>query len=1569
MKSALRHVAARLSTVPTLFLLALSIQAGEAKPKTPPAPTKTKTKDTSKDPIKSDYVGYVPPFVGEIAQAQRYGGAFQGWLRSPKEMKLSSEQKFYTLNLIKEDERANALVLAGLQKEEAGQYREALKMYQIVIKKYPNELYRVSEYGVFVPISQYCQRRILNFPKEDLAYYRTLVDAPAREAFEQARRQYSLIGFSEVVDNFLATSYGDNALFELGNASLDTGHYLAALERFSTLRDFFPDSECKTKELDLKIAYCRKMLNFKASKSSVGNTADSTAKDKLSAQALEKLKKVVAGAKPPSYPFHSQLTSPPNLAADDYTLHRPTSDPFGLKTPVWKRTIPGSRRDHYIYSQPVVTENSVLFRHKNKIYSHSILNGKQRWVNDIGGRATWQNWHARQYPLERILVQDGMVFTPIFKIGPSLAALDEVTGQLKWAYGPMVAATPEQARMRFESAPTGGPRTVFAAYIQDNIDGETHTDSEYGVMAFDSTTGRVRWRKSLCRLTPGKFAGGFANRVRNRIRSFSSPPLYKQGTVYVNTNAGSLAALDSLSGRVKWLMRYPYWPGIHDSTRQFGGASGRREMHNQRAEEPMMWFNQQALLIGEKLYSAPVDTKFMFCLDRRSGKVIWAKPKMGPGFTHILGAARNGQIVVVTSGRGHPVQMLDPNTGKAVWASGDLPQKETSPIMKYALPGGGGIKGIYQPRRWFELAGRPFMTSDDMLYVPIWSDVSRYGFNNAINYNLIEISLKEKKITGRRRYLTGEYIAKANFYIKWAGERYKELLTLPHKNKQVLEHMKIFKETSEDKAPVNEYDAFKPFSKITFERYGVLFELKFGTREIEMVFDKDAVLKELEKQTSPEADFAKAELAFAESRYARSSTLFQRCLTRMSSEDLDFRAAVNQQLFRVPQFLARSGIRSGDKDKELTNVLGMSRTASTLSEEIETLFALSEAHERQGQYPTAARFLRSIIRTYGHHEYPISAVSASESMQLMEAAKKVIVKYEGLLKKSLYRQPMSEGMHLLTKGLPLYHSTVSPLPKELTVRAGDLAAQRLKRMQENSSGFAKQSAGEAGSKLVGRPVEEQLHRIREYPGTPSAQKILNDLFASAEKEKSDAGRKRLWQLADTARVGGLEVPDAFKQRVLAPTEVFKPVAMEKALKAREHTFVDADGAERIVLQRRGNRTIEPDLLFLGARVRKRLDNKFVLSCLNLKDGKIKWEIKRLRLRGTGQEPGFFNAFVHKDTVVVHGLYDVLAFALSDGKLRWRYRVPFDFEIKHGLLNGDLLILAGKAETVALYVPTKSDAGEVAWQVKEQGDIYLDPYFHGNRLVSVRKLPFNVTVRYRATGKLIGRLDLPDLSLFEAHPLLDNGPSALPAAHDGKRLFLTDTWYYIGIDVENLSITWKRLIDQNDVTRRPPLRFAQRGKYLAVLKQDYDQKTIYMLSSESGRVLWRTDIKDANSPRPMHSMLIDGEKIYGFEVHPGQGYYLVSRECRTGKLLFRQKVEGYGSKPSVSLFSKVFGTYLVARVQDKQDFELKVFDLAQKGKPVYTLKQKGVGTFGVPGRASATVQAGRPVLLTKNQLGF
>jgi len=129
-------------------------------------------------------------------------------------------------------------------------------------------------------------------------------------------------------------------------------------------------------------------------------------------------------------------------------------------------------------------------------------------------------------------------------------------------------------------------------------------------------------------------------------------------------------------------------------------------------------------------------------------------------------------------------------------------------------------------------------------------------------------------------------------------------------------------------------------------------------------------------------------------------------------------------------------------------------------------------------------------------------------------------------------------------------------------------------------------------------------------------------------------------------------------------------------------------------------------------------------------------------------------------------------------------------------------------------------------------------------------------------------------LFDDHPLIDNGPRELPIAHDGKQLAVSDSAYYLMLDVEKMKVAWKRLIDANDMSRLPPMRFELNGDYFAVVKQDYDAKTIHMLSARTGDILWRTDPKVPTSPQPIYSMVIRDGKLYGIRPHAGQGFYFV-----------------------------------------------------------------------------------------------
>jgi outer membrane protein assembly factor BamB len=145
-------------------------------------------------------------------------------------------------------------------------------------------------------------------------------------------------------------------------------------------------------------------------------------------------------------------------------------------------------------------------------------------------------------PLTLSISEDGMVFTTLYKVGPTLVALDQITGQLRWAYGPMAATTRDEANTRLEAAPAGGPLTVYAGYVQDNIEGDTHFDSSYGVRAFDTLTGRLLWDTEVCRLSPGRMATNIAASRRNRM-----PPHSGQGWLFRYLASSSRTTVESVS--------------------------------------------------------------------------------------------------------------------------------------------------------------------------------------------------------------------------------------------------------------------------------------------------------------------------------------------------------------------------------------------------------------------------------------------------------------------------------------------------------------------------------------------------------------------------------------------------------------------------------------------------------------------------------------------------------------------------------------------------------------------------------------------------------------------------------------------------------------------------------------------------------------------------------------------------------------------------------------------------------------------------------------------------------------
>jgi outer membrane protein assembly factor BamB/tetratricopeptide (TPR) repeat protein len=1418
--------------------------------------------------------------------------------------------------------------------------------------------------------------------------------------------------FSIVVDKYLATSYGGKALQFLGDAALDRGNYLEALEYFKTIVAFIPDKEMQTPELKLKIKFCEKALG------QLSEVDTEEGKSKLTEKEIQLLKTAIQKEIPNKKNVTNQRSSGDYISGDDYTSFKPTLDPLGLLPSEWENDLLSSRDDFFVYGQPVITDTSIVVRLKNIIYCYSILNGNLRWKNDMGGKAVWQDWGQRQYPLEDVVIQDGIVVAPIFKGGSSLVALDEITGQLKWAYGPMASTDNDLSLMRFECSPAAGPGTIYANYVLDNIKGDTHIDTEYGVIAIESSTGRLKWRRQVCRLQPGKFDGGFGTARKSRIRSFFTPPLYHEGTVYVSTNAGAVSAMDGLSGRIKWLMRYPYYPSVHDLTIQFGRLYHfRNGVPLMQPHTPMFWLNQRPLIVGENLYVMPINSPFMLCVDRGSGKINWTFDKPTAGFNYFLGPISTGELVITGNGRKvrslgslgetnlrDPLYLVDPKTGSITWKSPDIILFDEQPVMNCGINPASAAKqygGANINIRYFETNARPFLMEGDRIILSGWADQSwRYPKEKSYMapveidfwqyrpgmyvFAMSELDLLNKKILNQRRYYADPILVNAEQIINDKTNRnhwnmpmgapltLEDLSKIPRRTKEQDDQMAALEKVIADHVPVNEYPAFMPFSRVTFSRFGVPFELRLSPRKISMVYDRGAFEAMIKPDESLLALFSKSEICVKDGDYLKASEYLKQCMQMVSPEDINFRALIKQQFYKVYLELTRASIRAHKPQKQMEYTLGMSNTASVLPEEIEALFALAEAYGNNNLMLKASSCLRTLIEVYGHHEYPISTLAA-KACYFQEDSAQIQNTFSEIFKEAksnvgvIYQKEAEKALDLTNNSFPLFYSSVSPLPKELIVRTGDLAILKLIELLKKDKGLEAEYSKVGEAELGNDQVNQLFFHVWKYPNTSMGQTAFDKIFLLSKnlevEEKRDLWRK----MGHLSKICKFKLPDELSVFLLSPSRA-EPKPVNLTFGDKIYEIPNFKDGVMITLKRNGDLSAYANYLFIGVRVPKKIGFRFCVVCFDLSLGKEVWRTEEFRLKDLGKEPGFYEATVFQDIVVVNGLYDVFGFQIKDGLPLWHYKTPNNFEICDSTVSGNIFVLSGFSETIALQIETKSPIGEVAWQQKEDGDIYHKPFFYEDKFISVRKYPFSIISRHRSTGSLLGRLLVPDLSLNVDHPFLKDGHKELPVGIFNQYVAVSDEKYLLLYDVNKMELVWKTLISNVDFSNTLKLRISINDKYIVLIKQDYDRKAIYCYDKKTGEIIWNTDPNNSESPQPIYSLLLENDILYGIGEHPGQGFFIVAYDCVKGELKYKNLIDGYSTVPLVKLLENVFDNQIIAVIQDRKDFQIVIMNKST-GIVEKRVSGKGDGPIGEVGRVAVIIQDSHPVLFSKLQFNY
>lgn len=182
-----------------------------------------------------------------------------------------------------------------------------------------------------------------------------------------------------------------------------------------------------------------------------------------------------------------------------------------------------------------------------------------------------------------------------------LAAYDSNRGDLLWRRRATdELATDANFDVGFSTAPVFGGGLAFAT-VNDL--------GAVSLIAIDPKNGKTVWKTYLCDEPIGRCLPWAANSIA-----------YSGGEVYVGTGAGIIAAVESVSGVVRWVIRYDRTGTTRDMPSPFGlpVSSG----------TPVGWREDVVVPNGHSLLVMGSDSDMLFALDRRTGELIWDAPRL-----------------------------------------------------------------------------------------------------------------------------------------------------------------------------------------------------------------------------------------------------------------------------------------------------------------------------------------------------------------------------------------------------------------------------------------------------------------------------------------------------------------------------------------------------------------------------------------------------------------------------------------------------------------------------------------------------------------------------------------------------------------------------------------------------------------------------------------------------------------------------------------------------------------------------------------------------------------------------
>ncbi len=575
----------------------------------------------------------------------------------------------------------------------ARQWEDAIDTWRQVMQDHGDKMVKLTDRR-YVSLREFCHLQLVALPHEALALFRRRVDPQAAEWYKEGLARRDPARLRQVIDQLFASSWCDDALYALGELALEQADYASARAYLEMIVPSpAPDREDAKASPRLAIPDSQFELADVRARLVVVSILEGSAE--RAAQELDALVRLHPeasgrlGGRVVNY--HDMLSSLLEASGDWPRLDPPFDWPTFAGSPTrdaaargavdvgalaWRAPLPkiedpdttiarsyGFRPRRVaedsgamLSYHPLVHRDVVLVNTADQILAMDLHSGEAAWGHDSA--AIYRDSDLPNRPAVRsnslgaprytMTIHGNYLYArmgaPItsqaaeFLAQPDrayLVCLDlNAQGRLVWR------ADVDEEGWAFEGSPAADEAGVYVAMRRSGVRPEAY------VACFDTDTGRVRWRRSVCAAeTPAR--GQTGECTHNLLTLHES-------TLYYNTNLGAVAALAVEDGRTRWVTLY---------RRAQAGDLNAPAAHWYRDLNPCV-YHRGLLLV------APADSDGIFALDAQSGQMLW-ETRHASDAVHLLGVG--GENLLASGDR---LWWIDLATGRInhLWPDGPSPK-------------------------------------------------------------------------------------------------------------------------------------------------------------------------------------------------------------------------------------------------------------------------------------------------------------------------------------------------------------------------------------------------------------------------------------------------------------------------------------------------------------------------------------------------------------------------------------------------------------------------------------------------------------------------------------------------------------------------------------------------------------------------------------------------------------------------------------------------------------------------------------------------------------------------------